>query len=141
MEAIQKTGKALQLGISNCYDGKMLSDLYSAATVKPAVVQNRFHSKTGYDAALRRWCKERGVVYQSFWTLTANPQLLASGAVKAAAARHRKTPEQVLFRYLTQCGVAPLTGTTSEEHMRQDLGIFEFDLSGDEVDGITDLLR
>jgi diketogulonate reductase-like aldo/keto reductase len=45
------------------------------------------------------------------------------------ASRHRRTPAQILFRYLTQIEVVPLTGTRTETHMREDLDIFDFELS------------
>jgi len=52
------------------------------------------------------------VAYQSFWTLTANPELLESEPILAAAAARAGTPAQVLFRWLIQSGHQPLTGTS-----------------------------
>jgi diketogulonate reductase-like aldo/keto reductase len=46
----------------------------------------------------------------------------------------------VLFRYLTQQDVVPLTGTTSTAHMREDLAIFEITLTDDEQAAVTALL-
>lgn len=140
-EAIADSGRARRLGISNCYSLEMLESLYGSARVKPAVVQNRFHKETGYDAGIRAFCRAHGIDYQSFWTLTANPHLLASGAIGTIAGRHGRTPAQVLFRYLTQQDVVPLTGTTSVEHMREDLAIFELTLTDDEQAAVTALLR
>jgi diketogulonate reductase-like aldo/keto reductase len=45
------------------------------------------------------------------------------------ATKHRRTPAQLLFRYLTQNDIVPLTGTRSEIHMREDLSIFDFELT------------
>lgn len=140
LEAIADSGCARQLGISNCYSPELLAALYRSARVKPAVVQNRFFRETGYDAQIRAFCRERGIVYQSFWTLTANPHLLAAAALRGIAARRGRTPAQVLFRYLTQQDVVPLTGTTSAEHMREDLALFEFELDSDEQAAVTALL-
>lgn len=140
MEAIFRAGGARQLGICNCYGLEQFQFILREADVKPAVLQNRFYADTGYDKALRAICQEHGVHYQSFWTLTANPHLLASRVVESAAAAHRRTPAQVLFRYLTHVGVTPLTGTTSQVHIREDLAIFEFELSQGEVAAITGLL-
>ena len=140
LEGIVTRGGARQIGISNCYSLELLRALYEAAEVKPAIVQNRFYRDTGYDKDLRAYCREHGIVYQSFWTLSANPQLLSHPTLRAIAARHARTPEQVLFRYLTQCEVVPLTGTRSERHMREDLAIVEFELDGDEQRRITGLL-
>jgi diketogulonate reductase-like aldo/keto reductase len=71
-------------------------------------------------------------VYQSFWTLTANPHVLSNDAVKALASTYTCTGPQVFFRYLTQVGIVPLTGTQSAIHMREDLSIFDCELAESE---------
>lgn len=141
MEKIQKTGEARQLGISNCYNTDVIRSLYADADVKPAVVQNRFYQETGYDADLRHWCSEHEVIYQSFWTLTANPHILASNTVRTIARKYKKTQAQIFFRYLSLSGIVPLTGTTSEQHMREDLGIFDFELSSEDLYNVSLLLN
>ncbi|MCH7918558.1 MAG: aldo/keto reductase [Planctomycetes bacterium] len=141
MESIQKTGAARQLGISNCYDTKVMRQLYADANVKPAVVQNRFYKKTGYDADLRNWCSNHGVIYQSFWTLSANPHILADKALRTIARKYNKTEAQIFFRHLNQSGIVVLTGTCSEQHMREDLGIFDFELSADDLKNVSLLLN
>ncbi len=141
MERIHDAGGARQLGISNCYDSGVLKTLHAAARVKPAVVQNRFYKATEYDSDLRRWCAGHGVTYQSFWTLTANPHLLAGSTVRSIAQKHDKTEPQVLFRFLSQSGIVPLSGTCSEQHMIDDVGIFAFELSDQEMNDVSQLLN
>jgi diketogulonate reductase-like aldo/keto reductase len=141
METIQKTGGARQLGISNCYDTEVMRQLYADASVKPAVVQNRFYQQTRYDADLRHWCSAHGVIYQSFWTLTANPHVIVSNIVRTIAQKYNKTQVQIFFRYLSQSGIVPLTGTCSEQHMREDLSIFDFELSSDDLKNVSHLLN
>jgi diketogulonate reductase-like aldo/keto reductase len=128
-EALVDSGLVRELGISNCYDLAQLEALHESARVKPLVVQNRFYAESGYDRGIRAFCRAQGLVYQSFWTLTANPKVLGRADVRALARRYGVTPAQLLFRGLTQIGIVPLTGTTSTEHLAQDLGIFEFELS------------
>ena len=140
MEQVFHSGGARQLGISNCYDLASLELLYQTAKVKPAVLQNRFYAQTGYDREIREFCRQQAIIYQSFWTLSANPRLLAHGSVAALAAKYARTPAQVLFRYLTQNDVVPLTGTTSVAHMREDLEIFEFQLTDAEIEAVSSLL-
>ncbi len=140
MEAIQKTGEARQLGISNCYDTEIMRRLYADAKVKPAVVQNRFYQETGYDADLRNWCSNHGVIFQSFWTLTANPHILDSNTVRSLSRKYKKTEAQIFFRYLNQSCIVPLTGTCSEKHMREDLSVFDFELSSDDLSKVRSLL-
>ena len=139
MEGIYNGAGARQLGISNCYSLQYLQLLYRSARVKPAVVQNRFYAETGYDREIREFCRERQIVYQSFWTLTANPHVLADAAVAAFASKYLRTPAQILFRYLTQIDIVPLTGTTSAAHMREDLEIFDFELTPAECDRLSSL--
>jgi diketogulonate reductase-like aldo/keto reductase len=129
MESLVDIRGVRQLGISNCYRLEQLEALWDSARIKPAVVQNRFHADTGYDREIQAFCRGHGVIYQSFWTLTANPHLLTHPTVTSLAAKHRRTPAQILFRYLTQTEVVPLTGTRTATHMREDLEIFEFELS------------
>jgi diketogulonate reductase-like aldo/keto reductase len=75
-EHIYNEGGARYLGLSNCYDLPVLESLYSDAKVKPSFLQNRFYSQSGYDREIRSFCDEKGIKYQGFWTLTANPKAL-----------------------------------------------------------------
>ena len=140
MESIHIKGEVRQLGISNIYNLAILKKLYDQSTIKPSVVQNRFYENSSYDIMLRAWCREKGIRYQSFWTLTANPHILSHGIIQQAATRHSKTPQQILFRYLVQRDVDPLTGTQSVAHMKEDLDVFSFALSMDETAAIDALL-
>ena len=141
MESLVEQGVVRQLGISNCYELSELQQIDAVARVKPAVLQNRFYADTGYDREIRAFCRDRGILYQSFWTLSANPHLLAGKTILSLAKLYDRTPAQILFRYLSQEGVVPLTGTKSAVHMREDLAIFEFELTGMERDAITALLE
>jgi diketogulonate reductase-like aldo/keto reductase len=140
-ESLVDTGQVRRLGISNCYALAALERLVRQSRVPPVVLQNRFHAASHYDRTIREFCGRQSIVYQSFWTLTANPEILAHPAVAAVASRRARTAAQIFFRYLTQTGIVPLTGTRSEQHMREDLAIFECDLDPDECRAIEALLR
>lgn len=109
------------LGISNT-TLPVLQGIYEHATVKPTVVQNRFHDGTSYEVELRAWCREKGIIFQSFWTATANPRLLMSPQVQTVAqsvgvSRH----VAYLSLVLGLEGITVLDGTTAEDHMRANL--------------------
>jgi|ERR1700733_167840 len=140
LETFVDTDKVRQLGISNCYSRTDLERLYETARIKPAVIQNRFYAETNYDRDIRAFCDQNQIIYQSFWTLSANPHLLSHKTITALASAHRQTAPQILFRYLSQIGVVPLTGTKSETHMREDLAIFDFELTNAERGAINELL-
>lgn len=113
------------LGISNT-DLPTLRTLYESVTVKPTVVQNRFFARTHYDVPLRRFCEENSIIYQSFWTLTGNPQLLDSEVVAEVARVIGVSKEVSLYLCVMGLGnLAVLNGTTNEERMSEDLGGLE----------------
>jgi diketogulonate reductase-like aldo/keto reductase len=139
LESFVDTGQIRQLGISNCYRLVDLESLYRASRIKPAVLQNRFYADTHYDREIRIYCNQSQIIYQSFWTLSANPHLLTHKTMTAIASKHNRTTAQILFRYLVAIGVVPLTGTKSEAHMRDDLAIFSFELTDDEIASVDAL--
>ncbi len=140
MEEIFDNGGAKQLGISNCYDPQQLEFLYRNVKVKPAVIQNRFYADTKYDRTIRDFCQQQQIIYQSFWTLTANPKVLAHVTFQTLATKYQRSAAQLFFRYLNQINIIPLTGTTSKVHMREDLAILDFELTTDECEAIKSLL-
>jgi len=140
METFVDSGRVGLIGISNCYDLAELQRLCREARIKPSIVQNRFYAETGYDKAIRAFCRENGMVYQSFWTLSANPNLLRDAAVLGLAAAYARTPAQILFRYLVQRDVVPLTGTTSALHLRESLDVLAFELDEPDAAAIDTLL-
>lgn len=136
--------KVRHLGISNC-GFPILSALYNspAIEVKPSIVQNRFHEATAYDAQVIGFCKDHGLVYQGFWTLTANPGFLRSRLVGGFAEERGWTKEQALYALVLSLGrgwengggVSIMNGTTNEENMKGDLKVLEG--MGDIPDGIV----
>lgn len=141
MEKIYETGEAKALGISNCYDISVFKRLYNEAKIKPSILQNRFYEESDYDSSLREWCDTHDIVYQSFWTLTANPHILGSRTVMHLAMKYRKSEAQIFFAYLISQGITPLTGTTSVEHMLDDLEAEQITLKSEEIEQIRTLLH
>lgn len=139
MEEIAQRGEAKQLGISNIYDLQTLKDLYEMAKIKPSVVQNRFYQESGYDKEIRSFCKTNNIIYQSFWTLTANPHILQNTDLSELSKKYNKNVIQLFFAYLHQIGITPLTGTTDIEHMQSDLESFDIVLDDSEVSKLNSL--
>lgn len=109
------------LGVSNV-DIDTLEALYEKATVKPAVVQNHFHPRTGYAYEIRDFCAKHNAVYQSFWTYSGNKQLAMMPPTQTIVSATGVDP--VVAYYCLVLGLGPVTildGTTNEEHMRVDL--------------------
>jgi diketogulonate reductase-like aldo/keto reductase len=116
------------LGISNV-TLPMLKSLYESAKVKPIVVQNRFYPDTEWEVSLRKFCRDNKIVFESFWTLTANPQLIKSVVVRDVArelekvADHKDDLLAISFYALVLGlrGVSILNGSTNVERMTNDL--------------------
>ncbi|KIV86309.1 hypothetical protein PV11_01927 [Exophiala sideris] len=108
------------LGISNC-NLFTLMDLYERSTIKPSIVQNRFYPSTKFDIGVRKFCQEKNIIYESFWTLSANPNLLWSAEVGSLAEQVNITPQSALYALVLGLGnVTILNGTKSLKHMQED---------------------
>jgi diketogulonate reductase-like aldo/keto reductase len=132
MEAIHTSGRARLLGVSNV-TLEQLRELCKGARVRPRFVQNRCYAVRGWDRAIREFCNTNSIVYQGFSLLTGNHAVVAHTEVTRIAAKHGRSPAQVVFRFALDVGMLPLTGTTSAEHMRADLDVFDFRLEPAEV--------
>lgn len=142
MESFVDEGKVLRLGISNCYDYSFYTAIYDQARIKPSVLQNRFYAESNFDTELRKFCKEKGIWYQSFWTLTANRQALASPEVKQLAEKKNLTPQTLMYAFLMSLGYAtPLDGTTNPQHMLEDVAVMERIQGGEKIFESEDELR
>ena len=132
MEEAVRAGRVGLLGVSNI-SSEQLAALVGGVKTAPAFVQNRCFARKRWDADVRALCETHDIVYQGFSLLTANPQVLSSPRLIAIARRHGKTVAQVVFRFAIELGMLPLTGTTNSLHMRQDLDIFGFTLSDEDI--------
>ena len=135
MEALYHSGKTKMIGISNV-TAEQLTQLCEQATHKPMVAQNRCYAALGWDKEVREICQAHGIIYQGFSLLTANRDVLADPEVRTIAKRLGTGPAQIIFRFAMQIGMLPLTGTTSQQHMKEDLQAEQFSLSTEELQRI-----
>ena len=116
----REAGRTRLLGVSNVLLSH-LEQMEAVHPVLPAFVQNRCYARLGWDREIRLFCRERNILYQGFSLLTANLHVLAHPVVIALAGQAGATPAQIVFAFARAVGMLPLTGTTSAEHMAQDL--------------------
>jgi len=132
-EAMRKerdAGRTRLIGVSNV-SRHHLEQMEAAHSERPAFVQNRCFARAGWDRDVRRFCRERGIVYQAFSLLTANPEVLEHPPFIEVAGKFDATPAQLVFAFARAVGMIPLTGTSSAEHMKQDLASVELKLPDD----------
>ncbi len=66
-------------------------------------------------------------------TLTANREVIADPEIQSVAQRLGTGFPQIIFRFAMQIGMVPLTGATSQQHMREDLQAEQLSLSTEEI--------
>ena len=135
MEGLYRSGKTKMIGISNVTAGQ-LAELCEQANLKPMVVQNRCFAALGWDKEVRDICQAHGIIYQGFSLLTANRRVLADPEIRTIAQRLGTGSAQIIFRFAMQIGMLPLTGTTSQQHMKEDLQAEQLALSTEEIQRI-----
>ncbi|KAI9730930.1 MAG: hypothetical protein M1818_008004 [Claussenomyces sp. TS43310] len=117
------SGKIRNLGISNVPLPVLAALMALDPPIpKPAVVQNRFYAATKYEVQMRQLCREQGIIFQTFWTLTGNPNLLKSSVVSTLAQKAGISKEVALYALVLGLdGITVLDGTKNESRMREDL--------------------
>ena len=131
-------GRARYLGVSNV-SLRHLQQLADSGAELPTFVQNRCFARLAWDRDTRDFCRERNIRYQGFSLLTANVEVLRHPfVIELAATLHATTP-QIVFAFARAVGMLPLTGTTSPEHMSQDLASRDVSLSPAALETIESL--
>jgi diketogulonate reductase-like aldo/keto reductase len=128
-------GRTRLLGVSNISLGQ-LRQMARAHAEPPAFIQNRCYARLGWDREVRAFCRERNIIYQGFSLLTANQQVLRHPTIAALAVEINATPAQIIFAFARQIGMLPLTGTSSAEHMKQDMASLSLELPSHAVNAI-----
>ena len=128
-------GHTRLLGVSNI-SLSQLQQMSRAHAEPPAFVQNRCYARLGWDREVRHFCREHNIIYQGFSLLTANVEVLRHPTIGALAAKANATPAQIIFAFAHTVGMLPLTGTSSADHMQQDLASREIALSPEAVSTI-----
>ncbi len=130
MEAALERGTVRRIGISNAAPHH-IEAFSQERGHKPQVVQNRCFAQTGWDRDMRAVCAHYGIAYQGFSLLTANSDVVTDTTVNELADRYAVTPTQLIFAFARAVGMIPLTGTTREMHMIEDLAALDVALDPD----------
>jgi diketogulonate reductase-like aldo/keto reductase len=138
MRQERDAGRTRLLGVSNV-SIEHLNQMAAGGLEFPAFVQNRCFARTGWDREVRAFCSQHKIIYQGFSLLTANPEVLRHAPLIALAEKLNATPAQVVFAFARAVGMLPLTGTSSAEHMKQDLASVNLTLPPEVVRAIESM--
>ncbi len=138
MEALYEAGKVKAIGVSNCYP-HVLADLCETVTVTPAVNQVELHPFFQQEDALKLM-KEYGIQPMAWGPLAEGKHGIFTHPVLAKIGKkYGKTPAQVALRWNIDRGVVIIPKTIHTERMEQNMDLWDFSLSGEEMAEIAKL--
>lgn len=138
MEDAYRSGKVRAIGVSNFHPDRLM-DIVAFNEIAPAVNQVEVNPFLQQPESVA-FMKEIGVQAEA-WAPFAEGRngLFQNAALLAIAARHGKTVGQVVLRWLLQRGVVSLAKSVRKERMVENMSIFDFELDGSDMAGITAL--
>eukprot|EP01006_Ploeotia_vitrea_P022321 TRINITY_DN54724_c0_g1_i1.p1 TRINITY_DN54724_c0_g1~~TRINITY_DN54724_c0_g1_i1.p1 ORF type:complete len:352 (+),score=13.47 TRINITY_DN54724_c0_g1_i1:116-1171(+) len=140
LEELHTRGQARAIGVSN-FDLSAIQEITLNFKYKPMVVQNYYNPWHPDDHVLQ-YCKENKIVYQSYSTLASDKmvhKLLAEPVLQRLAEKYHKSPAQIVLKWALQNGVVILPRSTTVEHAKEDLQLFDFQLDLSDVELIDAL--
>lgn len=137
MEKLYKEGKCKAIGVSN-FTIKHLKELLEAAEVVPAINQVEFHVYL-YQKELLDFCRSKGIVLESYMSLTRGRAGFDNPRMKAVAEKHSKTVAQVMLRWVLQHGLVIIPKSEHEERIRENADIFDFSISEEDMETLNTL--
>ncbi len=137
-EEIYTSGKAKSVGVSN-FTVRHLQELMDKFRVVPAINQVEFHPFLYKDQIeLLKFCKKHKIVIEAYSPL-AHGKKTDDLVLPPIAKKHGKSVSQIILRWCLQHGTLPLPKSTNPEHMKENLDIYDFELSESEMDSINEL--
>ncbi len=150
MEELVEAGLVREIGVSN-FGCSLLRDLFSQARRRPSVLQIELHPYLTQEKLLR-FCREEELAVTAFSPLGAlsyfaigmaqpGESVLENEAVRHLAVKYSRTPAQIVLRWGVQRGTAIVPKTTKLERLKENLGIFDFQLTEAEMKTLSALNR
>ena len=139
MERALKEGKVKSIGISNFY-GERLDNLLNNIEIKPAVTQVETHPYYP-QTEMKERLSEYGTKIQAWYPLggRGNDSVLTEDIIKELAEKYGKSPAQIILRWHNQKGVIVIPGSKNPEYIKDNLNIFDFEISEEDMKKIDEL--
>lgn len=138
MEEAYKAGKLRAIGVCNCYP-HVLADICETVAVKPAVNQVELHSFFQQENALALM-REYGVHPEAWGPFAeGNHGIFTHPVLTAIGQKYGKSAAQVALRWNVQRGVTVIPKSVHKERMEQNINIWDFTLSGEDMAEIAKL--
>lgn len=142
MERYVEQGKIHSLGISNYYI-KEMTDFLPQVDIKPVLDQNEIHPYY-QDKAVIEYLHENEIIVEAWYPLGGrgyNTELMKEPVIIDIARNHGKSLVQTILRWDLQNGVVVIPGSSNPAHQKENISIFDFELTQEEMERINALER
>lgn len=137
MECAVKAGKVKSIGISNFHEN--LDTLLGAATIKPSVLQVECHPYF-QQSELKAKIAPYGTILESWYPIGhGDPRLLNEPLFAELGEKYNKTNAQIILRWHIQSGNIIFPKSVNPQHLRDNINIFDFQLTDGEMKSIKKL--
>lgn len=136
LEEIQKSGRALSIGVSN-FEIRHLKELEANSGIIPAVNQIECHPLC-YPKELIDYCQDKGIQVQAYAPL-ARGAYLDNDVMCVLGTKYAHTPAQIGLRWATQKGISVIPKSVHPDRIRSNGNIFDFTIEQEDMDLIDTL--
>ncbi len=130
LETLLESGRVRAIGVSN-FMPVHLEALAETAKVMPMVNQIEFHPGWMQPEVLE-WCRKNRIVVEG-WSPLGRTRVFEDPLLNRLALKYGKSVAQICLRWATQNGVVPIPKSLHEERMKENLDIFGFSLSPEDM--------
>lgn len=134
LERLYESGLVRAIGVSN-FLPHHLEPILASANVAPMVDQLEFHPGYTQDEAVA-FCQNHSILVEA-WSPLGRNRLTGNGVLTRLAAEHGVSPAQICLRFALQRSVLPLPKSSSPERMEENLDLFSFSLTGEEMAALS----
>ena len=137
LEKLYTEGKIRAIGVSN-FEPDQLLDLIAYNKIIPSVnqIETNLYCQRSTE---RTWMDKKNVAHMAYAPLGQGnrKEMFEEPAVLALAKKYGKTPAQILLRFLTQKGTSVIPRSTQINHIKENLDLFDFSLTDDEISQLS----
>lgn len=138
LEDLYEEGKLRAIGVSNFYPDRLV-DIASFARIKPMVNQIETHPLNQQIEA-HEWLKKYGVIHEAWAPFgEGRGNMFTKPVLQKLGDKYNKTVAQVILRWQLQRGIVVIPKSTHKERMAQNLDVFDFTLTDEDMQAIAAL--
>jgi len=135
MENLYKEGLCKAIGVCNC-NIHHLEELAKTAEIMPMINQFECHPLFTQNE-LRQYCKEHHIQVMAYTPTARMDERLRNTILTDLSKKYNKDLAQIIIRWHIQIGNIPVINTSSKEHLRENINVFDFRLTEDEIEAIN----